>query len=596
MPKTVQEFEAELESASSPIEKIDLLNKFARSLSDVDPQQGLAFSQRAHKLAQIPPPYTSGIYSSLINLSLCNLRLGHLEKALKQAMRAYGMAETQNSLQPSPLLFNLLGALFQDLGEYKQSIDFYLQALDLVSDQDASKEIVTTLTNLGIVFHFLNDYPRELAHYEKAMELQKQLGSQQTTAALLNNMAMAHRAMGDLDTAVAKAEESLCLARELDLTMVEANTLCTLGELYLDKQDIPQAISNLEASAALANSLGFRYVEAYSFRKIGETLLQEDTPQEAVDALQKALQIADSLRNQAELSACHHALAQSYKRLGNFSQALHHFEKFHALDKNIYQEKADRHVRQLQIVHETKTIQQEARIYKQRSAELDAYARSVAHDLKHPMAAILGYSELLTDLYADQLPENFPTSILTKMAESAEIASQTIDALLLLATVDITEVQLKSIDMETAVNNVLLRLEPMIEQCQGRVILPDEWETAVGYLPWVEEVWANYLSNSLKYGGKTPTITLSCEPYSTNMIRFWVTDDGPGIPDEIGEKLFNEFKRPRQPQDKNSHGLGLAIVQRIVEKLGGTVGYKSEPDDGSQFFFTLPRSHINPGK
>ena len=312
--------------------------------------------------------------------------------------------------------------------------------------------------------------------------------------------------------------------------------------------------------------------------------------------MHRALDLAGSLEKQAELSACHYALSQSYKSVGNLPQALHHFEIFHEIDKKIYQEQAERHVRQLQIVHETKIIQQEAKIYKQRSAELDAYTRSVAHDLKHPIAAILGYSELLTDLFADQLPESFPMDILTKMADSAEIASQTIDALLLLATVDITDVQVKPIDMKTAVNDVLLRLQPMIEQYQGQVILPDKWDTAVGYLPWVEEVWANYLSNSLKYGGEKPIITLCSEPYTTNMIRYWVKDSGPGIPAEISAKLFKELSRHRHAQNKNSHGFGLAIVRRIVEKLGGTVGYKSEPGQGSQFFFTLPRNHAIPGK
>ena len=148
--------------------------------------------------------------------------------------------------------------------------------------------------------------------------------------------------------------------------------------------------------------------------------------------------------------------------------------------------------------------------------------------------------------------------------------------------------------METAVNNVLSRLQPLIQEKQVRIILPESWETAVGYHPWVEEIWANYLSNGIKYGGDKPELRLSCEPYTTNMVRFWVKDNGPGIAPDIQPQLFEEMSRPRS--NKTGHGFGLAIVQRIAEKLGGTVGYKSEPNQGSQFYFTLPRSIETPDK
>ena len=581
------EVQEQLEAMSSSIEKIDLLNQHARLLSDREPQQGLAYSQQAYELAQLPPPYVHGLYSSLLNLAICNLRLGNVEAAIKQAMQVYSMAENRNSVKATPSLFILLGSLYKDLGEHKEALNFYFQALEQIG-KAVNAEKANIFVNLGILYHFLGDFQEELAQYEKALEIHQQLGRESSTAAVLNNMAMSYQALGELDTAVTKAQQSLQVAQAHNLTMVEANTLCTLGELHLDKGDISQARRYLEESAELASSLGFRYVETYSIRKIGEALTHQGKYEDALPFLQRAANLAEQLQNQAELAACHRTLAQAYKNLDLPSEALEHFEKFHELDKKVYREQADRHVRQLQIVHETKSVQQEDKKKKKKTAELDTYARSVAHDLKQPVAALLGYSELLLEMQAEELPDMLPTNILEKMAQSAEFASQIIDALLLLATIDKTEVNLRPINMETAVGNVLLRLQPMIEQHQGRIILPDTWETAVGYQPWVEEIWANYLSNGLKYGGEAPVITISCEPYSTNMIRYWVQDNGPGIPPEISDKLFDEMKRPRLA--KNSHGFGLSIVRRIVDKLGGTAGFKSEPAQGSQFFFTLPRT------
>ncbi|MCB8946685.1 MAG: tetratricopeptide repeat protein [Ardenticatenaceae bacterium] len=587
MLETAEQIEEQLELTNNTVEKIDLLNDYVRLLVDRDPQKGLAYSQQAYELAQLPPPYTQGIYHSLLNLAASNWRLGNIDSAMQQAMQAYSMAETQNSVKMTSYVSSLLGALFKDLGEYKDALNFYLQALAQIGEEP-SLEKASIVSNLGIVYHFLGDFHQELAQYDKALEICRQVKREDLTASLFNNIAMSYQALGDLDTAVTKAQQSLQVAQAHNLTMVEANTLCTLGELHLDKGDISQARRYLEESAELASSLGFRYVETYSIRKIGEVLTHQGKYEDALPFLQRAANLASQLQHRVELAACHQALAQSYKTLGDPTKALEHFEKFYELDKKVYQEQADRHIHQLQIVYQTKSVQQEAKIYKQKTAELDTYARSVAHDLKQPVAALLGYSELLLEMQAEELPDMLPTNILEKMAQSAEFASQIIDALLLLATIDKTEVNLRPINMETALGNVLLRLQPMIEQHQGRIILPDTWETAVGYQPWVEEIWANYLSNGLKYGGEAPVITISCEPYSTNMIRYWVKDNGPGIPLELSDKLFDELKRPRLA--KNSHGFGLSIVRRIVDKLGGTAGFKSEPAQGSQFFFTLPRT------
>ena len=110
----------------------------------------------------------------------------------------------------------------------------------------------------------------------------------------------------------------------------------------------------------------------------------------------------------------------------------------------------------------------------------------------------------------------------------------------------------------------------MIEETKAEIIWPDQWPLALGYTPWVEEVWANYISNALKYGGRPPRIVLGGEimPDNQAMIRFWVRDNGPGLTSTQQENLFKPFNRFHTGQT-SGHGLGLSIVKRIVETLGG---------------------------
>jgi signal transduction histidine kinase len=124
-------------------------------------------------------------------------------------------------------------------------------------------------------------------------------------------------------------------------------------------------------------------------------------------------------------------------------------------------------------------------------------------------------------------------------------------------------------------------------------VLSDVWPKALGYAPWIEEVWVNYLSNAIKYGGRPPRVELGAAVQAGGStpptVRFWSQDDGPGLTPEEQARLFVPFTRLAQGKAKG-HGLGLSIVRRIVEKLGGEVGVESEgvPGQGSLFFFTLP--------
>ncbi|MEJ2211621.1 MAG: ATP-binding protein [Anaerolineae bacterium] len=102
-------------------------------------------------------------------------------------------------------------------------------------------------------------------------------------------------------------------------------------------------------------------------------------------------------------------------------------------------------------------------------------------------------------------------------------------------------------------------------------------------------MWANYIANGLKYGGQPPRLELGSERRQDGTAIFWVRDWGPGISPQNQPAIFTEFTR-LQPGHDGGHGLGLSIVRRIVEKLGGQVGVESEgvPGQGSKFFFTLP--------
>jgi two-component system, sensor histidine kinase and response regulator len=106
----------------------------------------------------------------------------------------------------------------------------------------------------------------------------------------------------------------------------------------------------------------------------------------------------------------------------------------------------------------------------------------------------------------------------------------------------------------------------------------------------VEEVWANYLSNAMQYGGTPPKLELGGDA-AADKVRFWVKDNGPGLDDGQKARLFAPFTQVNQVRTGGS-GLGLSIVRRIMEKLDGEVWVESRPGKGSRFGFTLPHATL----
>jgi len=221
-------------------------------------------------------------------------------------------------------------------------------------------------------------------------------------------------------------------------------------------------------------------------------------------------------------------------------------------------------------------------------ADLDAFAHTVAHDLKGPLSVILGYGDLLSEERLPDLDHEIIVEATTAINEYAQRMNNIIQELFLLSSVRSDEATVAAFTMEPVVEAALGRLAYMIEEKGATITRPDCWPNVIGHESWVEAVWVNYISNALKYGGSPPVIELGADQQN-GMVCFWVRDEGPGIPEAEQRRLFVPFTRLEQVKHVEGHGLGLSIVRRIVEKLGGSVGMESSPGKGSLFYFTLPR-------
>lgn len=219
--------------------------------------------------------------------------------------------------------------------------------------------------------------------------------------------------------------------------------------------------------------------------------------------------------------------------------------------------------------------------------ELDAFAHTVAHDLKSPITTLTGRLEIL-----GMLLETADKATLRHHLEEATKSSfrlvSIIDELLVLAGVRRQAVKCMPLDMAAIVAESLDCVDSILRTQQAKVRTPPAWPVATGHAPWIMQVWVNYISNAAKYGGTPPQITLGADTSpGGDFVRFWVQDEGPGLDQAGRQQMFVPFTRISSVRAKG-HGLGLSIVRRIVEKIGGQVGVESEPGQGARFWFELP--------
>ena len=219
-------------------------------------------------------------------------------------------------------------------------------------------------------------------------------------------------------------------------------------------------------------------------------------------------------------------------------------------------------------------------------ADLDAFAHTVAHDLRGSISGIASW----TDLLIDRIEQKDYESALNNckmIYSSTEKTLHVISEILTMATIDQQDIKREIVKMDEVILESENRLEEQIQQSNATIIKPDHWPSIKGNPAWLEEVWVNYIGNAIKYGGTPPVIELGAETQA-DKVTFWVKDNGHGLSIDEQEKLFKKFSRLDSTKTYGT-GLGLSIVKRIIEKLGGEVGVSSDPksNEGSTFYFTL---------
>ena len=230
--------------------------------------------------------------------------------------------------------------------------------------------------------------------------------------------------------------------------------------------------------------------------------------------------------------------------------------------------------------------------------ELESFSYSVSHDLRAPLRHISGFVEALKQRLelTEALSDRKIVHYMEIIEDSSQKMSLLIDGLLALSRVTRTELRQIPIDLSRLVQNAIKLTKPPTVADPTQT--PHSVEFVVGDLPTVmgdptllQQVFSNLISNAVKFSrGRTPaTIVIEGLPDGT----IFVKDNGVGFPMEYADRLFGAFQRLHSQREFEGTGIGLAIVQRIIHRHGGTVWAESLPSQGATFYFKLGQTISN---
>lgn len=223
-----------------------------------------------------------------------------------------------------------------------------------------------------------------------------------------------------------------------------------------------------------------------------------------------------------------------------------------------------------------------------RNRELDAFGHTVAHDLRSPLNIITGYISMLKYFENGNLTDE-GQDMLTQAERAAVKMNDIIEALLMLAHLHHAEQPVEPVDMDRVIRAALDRFAAEIDEQGIRVRVAPDLPPALGHAVWLEEAFANLISNAVKYMGEStpdPRIAIRGERRG-DVARYEVEDNGLGIAPEVQAQLFEMFAR-FHTEHAAGLGLGLSIIKRVITRLNGRVGVQSAQGDGSIFWVELP--------
>ncbi len=548
---------------------------------------------------------------SLETLSIAHTRHRNLDELFKLTETLLQHCDEKLHKDHIAVAQNNIGIYYIGKSSFRKALHHFSKGLDMARSIQHQALEAKCLINIGTLYNYMCNDQEALRHFDKVNKAFSHVITNYTLVAILYNMGVIYKKIEDYAQCNQHLLQAYYLSKSMDYSKIVPRILTQVSNSYLKQGNIEKA-AYFEEEAKKCFEEKESYGIHLSYINQGELCLKRGDLDEAEkfikEAREKCLTYNDKIAHVESLEI----LARIYEQKEDYKKAYIYSKLYNEKEKELAKEIRDRQMLDFEIRYETKEKEQailslqkevqykellidKSRLIEQQNEklkvfneELKQFTYAVGHDLKQPIRMIGSYSAFINKIYYDKLDDQ-AREFFGFINGGVKRITLLIDDLMEYARVGAETPIMEPLDLEIILAAIQQNLAIQIKEQQA--------EISYRPLPFIHsnkiliiQLLQNLVSNAIKFTPKDriPQVFIGYQ-LESNAHVISIQDNGIGIPKEQQERIFTIFQRLHTSEEFEGTGIGLAVCQKIIRRLGGKIWLESEPGKGSCFYFSIPR-------
>lgn len=509
-------------------------------------------------------------------------------------------------------IYNNLAVIWSDLADFTKSFDYFKKSLDLFIEIDNKPFILKVKDNLANTYKKTDNFKEALKLRGYIYENLNELETEREKLFVIVNYASDYSHIDDLENSIKYFEQAI----EMCIKLSDDNTLAkcyqNMGTIEIKKNNLATAIDYFENAKEIFKSQNDIYNYIIVLNSIANTKIELGSNEEAIEIFKNIIKLASEVGFKVYESISYNQLSDVYKSIGDYKSAYECYVKYSELDKIIFNENVASKISDLQSVYELNALRKESEFEKRKNIELSDINKQLeennatlndlliekseilsiaSHDLRSPLSNIIGLSKFLREEIKDKITEENLEDF-DNIIHSSNQMMNIIENILTEETFNkgsmifnFTEFDLRNIITEVIAAHSLSANNKNIKI---------KYTSTPKFInintdPFIlKQIIDNLLSNAIKFSNADKNVYVMATK-KESIIRITVKDEGPGLTSDDMKNLFKKYSKlsAKPTAGEPSTGLGLSIVKKYVEALGGSIRCESESGYGAEFIITF---------
>ncbi len=524
-------------------------------------------------------------------LSLFHFIRCDFELSLVYANEALAHYEKVNDLQGIALAKYNIGSTYYRNDNFSQGLIYMLESSRIFEELEDYHNQARVLKSMGTVYEYFQDYTSAETAYLRCIVASQKASDLNSESNAYNPLSGLYLKQGKVEIAKGMIEKSIALKKQTGDKRGLAFAIYGRGKVHIKQKRFDEAEKDLLETLAMHEESGDQLGHCMCCNKLGQLYYQTENYVHAKLYLQRALETAQVSKLTIMAVKAYFHLYLLSKKTGKSLEAFDYLEKYLQLKDLVISTETLHVIKSYEAKAKIEALELEARSQKEKreiieikNTELDSFFYRVSHDLKGPIASLMGLHNLVVREVTDDLSMQYFTMY---QAQINRINNIVMGLIGLTQMKHLEDIRVK-IDFPSLVEECIesygyfenFKNIKFIKEIDPQLNFYSEWAI-------INTILQNLIENAIKYSQKeNPFIKISIKN-ELDKIRIEVEDNGQGIDETHQVKIFDMFYRASE-RTKGSSGLGLYILKRAVERLTGTIELKSKLNEGSIFTVRLP--------